>query len=505
MSSSQSLQSMIPEFVDYINSRAAYTEHNEKLFMINEGDLLTYVMASLKDQFKDSQSFDQVKHRVAPINVLKRIVQKLSKIYMPPPLRTIENGTAADTELLAWFEDELKVNQKMNTANEFFNLFKSTLIEPYVYDGEPHLRIIPSNQFLVYSNNTVETTKPTHVITTNGYKMNAQGLMKPTYRIYSDEEFVLIDSDGKVLGDEMTRLKNPMGINLYGKLPFVYVNRSQNLLMPVQDTDSLKLTTLIPILLSDLNYAVMFQAFSIIYGIDLDDESLKMAPNAFWRLKSLGDGEKKPEIGSIKPQVDIQAVLELIQSQFVFWLNTIGIKPGSIGSLGKDNFASGISKIVDEMDTFEVRQSQVEYFKNAEEDLWCLLFETMQPYWISTGAIEQTGMLSMNAEVCIEFAPQEPMADRAGLVDTLQKEVAAGFNSRWNAIKTLNPRFTDAQVQALIDEIDEERNSGMDQTLEEGASDGKKEMQKETGKEVEDETDSEEVMDEGSNGGVAKS
>lgn len=456
-----SIRDDIPALLKHIDQNRAFLDHNEILFNIYEGDLQRYIEKDLREQFTKT-SFEQIRHRLCPINVLRRIIDKLSQIYSKGPVRTIEDGTEGDKALLDWYEKELKINQKLNIYNEFFNLHKGALLEPYINrQSKPAIRIIPYDRFLPYSADEVDPNSPTHMIVFAGtmQKQNSKsgGGETNVYKAYTDDEFVIFDSDGDVVTSKMAASGSEAGVNIYKKIPFVYVNRSHNLLVPLADTDTLKLTKIIPILLSDLNYAVMFQAFSIIYGIDIDDQSLTLSPNSFWRLKSEPGSEKQPQLGVIKPQVDIDQVLSLIQAEFSFWLNTMGIRPGSIGQLTTDNFASGISKMIDEMDITESRNKQVEYFTDAEEELWSLIFNHMHPVWAAAGVVDERSMLSAGAEVIVHFPEQLPMVNRGELVKTLHEEVAAGFTTRRQAIRKLNPEFTDAQLDEHLAEIEAER------------------------------------------------
>jgi len=71
----------------HIEDHKGVLTHNNMLFNIMEGDLLTFVLADLKQQLS-ARSFEIVKQRVAPINVLIKIVDKLSQIYINSPNNT---------------------------------------------------------------------------------------------------------------------------------------------------------------------------------------------------------------------------------------------------------------------------------------------------------------------------------------------------------------------------------------------------------------------------------
>ena len=437
-----------------VRSNAEYLKYNAEILDIFDGRLGKYIMQDLRNQMRE-QTYLQIVNRLAPINVLPKVVDKLTNIYQTTVIRETENES--DEELMGWYVEQLDLNSVMNCSNEMYNLAGNTLLKPYVYEGKPHLSVVQPGKFLLYSNNPVMPYKPTHVILF--YKDGDKDFVW----VFSKDEMYAMDFNGKILTDKMmqagmydaeSRLvssANPIGI-----LPFTYINSSKYSLLPCPDEDGLRIIKLLPVMLSDLNYAAMFQCFSIIYGINIDEEQLAMAPNAFWRFKSDATSDKAPEIGVIKPTVDYTQVLALIESQLSMWLGTKGIRASAIGSLAPDQTASGISKIIDEMDTFEARQKQISIFSNAEKDLWELI-RVMHDYWVSTGQIENRATFSSDFKVKTSFAIQLPAQTRGQVVADLKSELESGFISRKRAIAKLNPQMTQEEIEDLMEEIDEER------------------------------------------------
>src|SRR4030042_4316045 len=240
-----SLKQEIPILLEYINSKASYLSFNTDLFNVYEGELLKYIEVDLKEQLSP-QSFAQAKFRIAPINIIQKLVDKLAKIYQQQPMRNTIDGNEYDSELLSWYEDKLKINHKMNVANEFFNLFNSTLIQPYIFNGKPRLRPIPNNKFLVYSDNEIDPTIPTHVIILHGKKQKQTGEVVILYRAYTDYEFIIFNSNGEIEINEMLKYDNVDGINVFNKIPFIYINKSSNLLIPKEDRDGFQMAKLLP-------------------------------------------------------------------------------------------------------------------------------------------------------------------------------------------------------------------------------------------------------------------
>lgn len=458
------LINQIGPILEHIRNTKPTLDHNENLFRINEGDLLSQVLNDLQNQLSQD-AFKQIKSRVAPINILNKVLSKLSKLYSEEPTRKVVGGTQTDSDLLSFYESETSINNVMSVGNRFFNLFKNTAVEPYLDHGMPKVRIIPSDRFTVWSDDQLDPTRPTVFIKSMGtFKKETVGVNggttvqdKELFFIYSDEEFLAVDSDGDISREFMERANNPDGINPFGRIPFVYINRSLFDLIPTIDTDTLTMVKLIPILISDLNFASLFLSHSVIYGVDVDIENIEKSPNSMWLFKSDKTSDKKPELGVLSPTVDIDKVLKLIESQLSVWLQSRNIRPGSIGTMTTENMASGISKMIEESDTTQDRKEQVPFFVKAEKDLWDLIMHHMHPVWVQRGLIDERRLFTKNSEVSIQFKEQKPIVSRTEVLDEALKELAASLIDRKTALKRLNPDFDQDAIDELMESIETDR------------------------------------------------
>lgn len=446
---------------DIVRQSGGILQINNQAIDIFSGNIKPYVTELIKCQLSE-QAAQQALNRNVPINILPKIIDKLTNIYQTSVIRTPSTDREQDKNLIGYYEKSSRMNVKMNCTNELYNLCNASLLQPYVYNGKPQLRAIQNNHFIVYSDNPIDPTIPTHVILV--YTRKTKSGPEQYYWVYSDTEIYAVDAQGRVATDIMMEagmydeFGNITGANPIGKIPFIYASASEYSLTPMPDEDGLTICKLLPVMLTDLNLAAMFQCFSILYIINGDQSGLKFSPNALWEIKQNPNSEKAPEIGSIKPTVDYAQVINLVATELSTWLWTRGIRGGTVGQLSADNFASGISKIIDEMDTFEARQKQVSAFQKVENDYWNLIINNMHPYWISTGQIEQVGSFTPGCEVSTAFAVQLPLQSRGAVVKDLAEEVKSGFISRKRAISKLNPELSDKEVDDLISEIDEENS-----------------------------------------------
>lgn len=447
-----SIFKQIDEIIAHIDKNMGSTSFNEDIFEILEGNLIEQVRESLKDQLS-GDSFKVAMERVAPINVFRKVVDKRSTLYTDDVVRKTEKEQ--DQDLISHYETEEDINSYFQDANKGFNAYKYTTMELFIDDRKLQTRVLPSHFFLPYSDSKVNTLKVTAMIKFMGEHrkkiQNGKEVTVKKYWVYSATEFMAIDSDGELILEDMAINE---GVNNFGVIPFVFISKSRYLLVPMPDKDDRAMSILIPVLLTDLNFAAKYMAHTIFYGVDLDSQNLKLSPDAFWNFKSDQDG-KSPEIGTIKPEVSIDEILALISNELSAWLDTKNIKTGSMGA-ATDN-ASGIAKIIDEADTTIDRKQQIGIFKQAEKFYWRTL-ASMHNTAVANKLIDNTALFSdpETLKVATTYSDQKIIETRVDKVVRLKTEVEAGFRAKKVAMKELNPTMTEEEIEEEIDLINEE-------------------------------------------------
>jgi hypothetical protein len=455
---------LIADFIEANQSRLAY---NHDIFEILEGNLAPL----LEERMIEDLGVDSSKAattRKSPINVFRKVIDKLTRIYSEPVKRTVVDGTKEDEALLAWYEKILKMNTRMSVANENFNAYLYSLIHIVLNDidedgrGVPFMRTIPNHQFLVMNSSLIDPTSPDVIILCMGKianKKDPKQIDRKVFWVYTDSQFVIMDGEGEIISEMMAKYQM-LGSNLYEILPFTYTNQSQNLVMPSIQSDNKEMAILIPLLLTDLNYAVKYQAFSVFYGIDVEDKGIKISPNVLLNFESKqgAGGDSKPQFDVIKPTVDIAETLSLASSQMSLFLVTKGLRAAAIGQLGTDQFASGISKMIDESDAYDAIKKQINVFVETEDDFWNVKLRQIHSYWIRNGLLrDQTQDFSANARIVTEFTEPEPMQTRKDLIDELTSEVEAGFTTVEYATRKLYPNLTEDELKEHIAEAEADR------------------------------------------------
>lgn len=437
------------EIIDYVKAHKDFLNLNAETLDIYDGNLKPYVDSVLRSSLSDNY-YQAIKDRILPINILQRFINKVSTTYSKPPQRECEDE--ALKEYLEYYESEFDINNTCSIADTYSNMFKGFALEPHINkDGNPRLRVLPFDRFLVMSDSKESPEEETIFIKIMGKKGKEDDSI--LLHVYTDTEFDAFYLSG---AEASEYLVDNQGVNLIGVIPFVYGKRQKHKLLPTQDTDTLAITKAIPVILTDGAGALMFQCFSIFFGVDINAENMKMSPNAFWSLKSDKDSDKTPVVGTIKPEADTQKVLEYVANIFILWLETKGIRVGSMGNVSGGNVASGISKIIDEMDASELKRRSMEWFQLDEEELWCEKLPKIHNYWIKSGLVDPAKMPPMivnteEVEIEVEFEKPTPMISRAEELANVKTELDMGIITKEIAIKLLHPDYSEDIVSEIVE------------------------------------------------------
>ena len=460
------LKDRVSELLDHINNNADYIEHNRVLLDMFNGNLSQYILEDLERALSYSY-FQQMKDRIVPINILKRLIDKLSKVYIGTPNRVVltdgeKSKNKSDIELKDFYVKAFQMDKKGNYADEYANMFKGYAWEPFLHEvnGEnvPKLKTLPYDKFLPFSDDGVDPSAETVFIKFIGEKSvlvedkrHASKVRTESRQIYfafSKDDFWAFDENGHPYAPAA---ENENVGNEYGVIPFHYGNRGRDQLIPTQDSDIIRMTKVIPLILSDASGTILFQCFSIIWGVDLDMDNLKMSPNAIWNLKSdASQPDNKPQIGTIKPEADIDKISKFVFDIFVLWVETKGVTVGAVGNINGANLASGIAKILDEMDVSELRRVQMEEFEQDEAAFWQKM-KVIHNYWVSNGLLKNQAPFSEGFGVRTEFDEPKPKVDRREQFIDVNNEVEAGYLPVEDAIRQHYPDLEEEDVQKRVE------------------------------------------------------
>ena len=470
----------MPEITSHFYQYQDYLEFNYRIFKIMEGQLKEEVELSLRREISSPQAYSRIIERIPSINILRKATDKLSKVYVEKPTRLTDNRT--DMDVFDNIQRISGIDREMMKANMFYNSQHSFAIEPYIKDRKQQFRVLAAHQFLPFSDDLVNPNNMTVFIKLLGkeekevsVQYNKDGRLVDTTEIrevhilalYSDTEFLIIDSEGGIKFDRMEAMGMSDTKHDFGRITFLYKSRTNNQLIPFPNQEGFDMSVLVPKLLTDLNYASQFLSKSIIWTKNAKIEGQELNPDT---VVDLGDSDPEtgsPEIGTIDPKVDIPNQLKLIEFQIMHYLASIGIKGSSAMQQGEE--ASGVAKAIDEGDTTAEKKVQTEFFRCVEQDLWDLM-EIIQNDWARKNLVDENRTFSntFSETFRIQFAEMKANKSDRQKLDEIQLWRDQKLMTRKQALRTLRPEFSETQIDKWVEELDKEEEENMDKMLENG-------------------------------------
>jgi hypothetical protein len=437
--------------------RAERVQDHKKWLMLN-GHTHEILKEEIAREFKKPETIEDLQARILPLNILRKINEKQSGVYNEPPIRNVVDKNTDDEALVQSYTEVMALNLRMKEANKYFKLNKRTLMEVYANEkGEPQVRNLPKHTYEVYSFSKLSPSMPQLVcVILNDDKIDAE---KSLFALWTDESYMVVNGRGDIKFDIMQELNNAELVNPYGKLPFVYINESSLSVDPIQNDDLVKASIVVPLIITDLCFAQKYMSWGIIYTIG-EVGDVPVNPNSVLPMQYGMDGQK-PEIGTIKPEVDTDKVLMLVKTIIAIVLSTNNLSVGSIKfDLNAQDVASGVAKILDSAESIEDKRDQQGYFHKAEKDLWSLLKDYMVPYWRQTNKLSEefNKEFSQSFEIQVIFQEPKALVSDQEKVDLAKKRLESGFSTLARELAFLYPHMSREEIANLEQEILDERD-----------------------------------------------
>ena len=286
------------------------------------------------------------------INITKRVIDRISLVYMKAPLREYSNENTPD-----FFYQK---DHKMQRAERLCNLLECILIKPtwknermeyfIIRDWEPMFDDDPLNPYAI-----------TYPLQVRSQVMDTT----PELWAYWDSEHQFIYEKGT--GKKIIQEDNPEMINFYGILPFVKCYRDGQPESSYFDTDAspdlIATNTAINVAEYNKNANIMFQSFGFgfITGSNIEKEKLDIGQDKWSFLGHDGS------LNMVSPPNSVPALVESIESAYKMLAQNYHL---SISFVDGTSAASGVALRLRNQELMDSRRSDVERWKTIEKSLF---------------------------------------------------------------------------------------------------------------------------------------
>lgn len=430
-------------------------EKEQERYDMYHGRLRDYIKKAIQREFILAETVRQLINRIIPANITQKVVNALAKVYITAPQRSPVNEMNKDQESIDSLTKAMDLNVLMKNANQYFKLSKHFCIEPFVNLGVPQMRVLAAHNYTPISDDPVDPTRATYIVKHVKWGNSKEGDKKShRHVVWSDTEHYTMDGDGNIISDP----NNPDNVNPYGILPIVYQRSQRDELIPIEDDDLVYMQVAVCLLLTDLAFATKYQAWSLIYILNSQAQNINFNPNSVIFLPANKEGTPSPEIGTIKPNIDSDAMLRQVETLIALLLSTKSLKSSAM-SLNVETAQSGISKALDSAETMEDRTEQQAYFVEAEQKLFEIIKHQL-PVWRSAGMLSDkynTLSLTEDFELSVRFPTPKPIQSEKETVEVETMKLDKGFTTKKRALAVVNADLTSEQVDELEIEINKEK------------------------------------------------
>ena len=450
----------------------------------------------LIEQIRREFSEDAVKEmRLAPVNLLKKIVNKRSAIYKRPPLRLALDPV--DQPLVSYYEKSLKLNTLMQKINRYYTLqantaiycrpmgnkLVSTAVTPYLYSlmaghseksnisGVIFNNFTESGQVTPSSNLTPATGNASYsqepgtkmqgdVVASNESPSNVDARR---YVFWTTEEHFTANCNGeKYLFEGMDPTDPEIFQNPIQKIPVVILAKDRdNEVWASQGEDMVDLTIAIQMGWTDLLTIAKHQGFGTLTVISEEEpKKLTVGVNRAVWLKQTPNGPT-PSISYVQANSPLTEYKDLLMELLGLLLTTNDMEPQAIsgGKATAQNYTSGFHALIAMSDNLEAIEMDKPAMLEAEKEHFEII-KRWHNMLFDLNALEPEvralGRFSDKFGITVVFADVKPLESEDEKLNRIKLKTELKLMTRSEALRVLNPDLTDEQLAEKLNLIDTE-------------------------------------------------
>jgi len=427
---------MIPSTAQLLveNSKIAYQDQEKKRWLQTRDKAYNYYKGRTESYTKSYFSDSLVKQIPCPnVNITKRIIDRISLVYMKPPIREYSNEGISEFFHLK--------DMKMQRLEKLTNLLEVVLIKPTWRKGKIEYDII--RDWEVMYNDSDDPLTPSAIT----YPLSVRGNIldtTPELFAYWDEESHFIYEKGT--GKKIVDPKNLEMVNPYGILPFAESYSNGKPESSYFDTDAtldlIATNEACNVAEFNKNANIMFQSFGFGYitGTNIEKEKLEIGQDK-WSFLGF-DGT----LNMVAPPNSVPALTDSIKESYKMLAQNYHL---SVSFVEGSTAESGVALRLRNQELTDSRKSDVERFKRLEYKL----FEIEERILAVELAKDAGSLLNVDFQESTEVLSNQEQRDKwdwelaNGLIDTadiLMQSDPDKYPERQDALDYIAERSSEA-------------------------------------------------------------
>lgn len=442
-----------------------------------------YVLERLRDEL-GVKSVESMR-KVLSINPLPRIIDEQASLYKNEPERFFSNVNEAEEETLESLYKYGHVDKSMRLANKYYKLHDQAFLYLVPNDGQLCPRVLTPKDLDVIPDANNPEKAYAYILNVWNLQMNSTFISQSAvfegaqyygtdnlnqkiadqddrdalyerYVVWTNDLHFTMNGYGEIVGEVVA---NPIG-----EVPFIDISTEKDFSFFVsRGNQAAEFVIDLLAQMSDLANVARLQGYSqaIIYSAE-EPKDIRVGPaKVIWLKLDPNNPDARPEFTFESPSPDLNAGLEIINSQLKMFLTSVGLDASVVS--GKDQqraFTSGVDHLLSNLDKFQASKQDMDLFRSVEDKLFKLMVlwnNIMQPV-SGEGELDEhiKGVsINQNAAMEIRFAEPTDIQTRQSKEDSVIKLLDAGLMSKSKAMQELYG-FDEAKALEELAEIDKE-------------------------------------------------
>jgi hypothetical protein len=419
-----------------------------KEFECYTDNLKKYVNEELTKQY--SEKTKAMMPVVSSINLVKRIVNQQSTIYMEPPKREFTEVSEEAKQVLEKIYKDFAFDSKCLKLERIFNLQKQSHYYIRLLSGKfifqplylHNLDVVESEEnpeeaeAYIISNfdklEDIDSDQVNQIIADkDDYKRSLE-----RYTLWTKEYNFVFDGNGKIVGNQEA-VENEIGI-----IPIIDVSMAKDFTYFVQDGGSLVNFAIdYNVSLSDLMFISKLQGFAQ-GAVSGDKEVLdkmttvEMGPAYIVKLANSPDGNPT-KLDFIQRGSDIQGSIQALEVLLSNFLTSMGIDPKTInGKAESTKYQSGVERLLAMVERFEAARSNYDLFQWFEKSAYEVIKAYLNAYNAQADILDPAyrAAIPEGSQVNINWRKVELVQGEEDKARTLKAKMDSGLISPIEAI-----------------------------------------------------------------------
>lgn len=459
------------QIIDDIGSYPNVMRKNTSLrqYRCYNDNLDQYVQEKVRQQFSE----DTVKMMpvISSINLVKRITDQSSQIYVREPNRTFSNLDEEKVKIIDDLYADISINTKMLRSHRFYNLQNQNFLYLILKDKELKLKPLLKHQIDAIPNEEDPEVADGYIIsnydrenylnaptnfteqTQTGFRGSSQaGFIGQT--LESDiagnkdykktlQRFTFWTKDLNFVTDGTGKIVSGSDIsNALGLIPIIDIasNKDNNFFVE-QGSSLVEFALEYNLGLTDMMFISRLQGFA--QGVIQGDKevldkmtTMQLGPTHIIKLPNSPIDAKPTDFKFINRGSDIAGTMKALEMLLSNFLTSKGIDPKVITGTGESTkYNSGFERFLSLIEKFETSKSDFDLYKKAEYNLFEIIKKyldlysntdlLMKDYWVS---------IPEDCDINIKFYKPEVIQSETEKIDLLIKKMEAGLISKVEAI-----------------------------------------------------------------------